>query len=709
MPQTRLPGDLKVLLVEDDGAVRRILRSGLRNLGFDRVTEATGAVEGLKLAKEQPFDVVLSDMDMQPLSGIDLAHTLRNPKEARDPKVPIVLVGGAAEDTREAHQAGADAFHAKPVSPQALAETIQRALSNRDISLDLRSEQQRRADTIPAVTRTRPKPSADNRPPPPQVLASVRLAVADRSAELRRDVVGRLKALGFKRIVETAKLGELEQMVRHNAVDLVICEDSFDDGSAGDLVRRLRHHEVGQNPFLVVIMVLARPSQEAVRQAIDSGADDLLLKPLDVKKLIGRIALLTRTRKDFVVTTDYVGPDRRAKERPGTERVPKIPVPNPLQPDSGGPLKGGMQAEIDRVAKIINEQKLERHAFQLDWLVRRLIRAEQEQLTASDVTGHVERLAYVAEDTARRVRGSRYAHAGQLREHRLHALAQLRFDGPREGDRVILAPAEEQALVLGQPKVVDHELAVGAGNVLGQHLRRTISQWLRCGDEGIERHGPGRHPPVQVRKVAVPSQQNMIGRDPARARAHLDRAAILDMQHLRAFVDHRAGLFGAPRQPQGIAQWVDVARAAVDHAATVARRFHDALERLCAQRLDRVVAMDPGQVLGLVVKRGGLGHGIGAMGHAGLEGRVGGMRVRQVTQQLFCLFGHAPEGLGRPLANPRVQPAHVLVEPGPDLPAVAPRGAPARRTRHRWQPPKRGSCPAIPASSWARPSPGWRW
>ena len=110
----------------------------------------------------------------------------------------------------------------------------------------------------------------------------------------------------------------IREVVDNNAIDLIIAANEFPDGSFSDLTHRIRHHEIGDDPYLVVITLMTNPNSESIREVIGSGTDDLLTKPISPAQLIERVENLTRERKRFVVTTDYVGPHRRQKSGPGS-------------------------------------------------------------------------------------------------------------------------------------------------------------------------------------------------------------------------------------------------------------------------------------------------------------------------------------------------------------------------------------------------------
>ena len=78
-----------------------------------------------------------------------------------------------------------------------------------------------------------------------------------------------------------------------------------------DIVRRVRHRAVGNDPFMVILLTTWDLNADAVRAVLNSGADDLLARPYTIGQLQQRLTAAVSGRKPFVVTADYVGPSRR--------------------------------------------------------------------------------------------------------------------------------------------------------------------------------------------------------------------------------------------------------------------------------------------------------------------------------------------------------------------------------------------------------------
>ncbi len=191
----------------------------------------------------------------------------------------------------------------------------------------------------------------------------IKVVVGDPNRGVRDGIRGGLYGQGFRYIMITDRMSVVEIAVATNEVDLLICDVELPDGDLYDLTYRIRHHELGDNPFIVVTALITAPTLQMVKRVFDSGCDDLVPKPISTGLLFERVVNLTRNRKRFVVTSDYIGPNRRARPRPGTQQILLIEVPNPLNAKATGDVNvDDLQRDIERVAEVLNQQKMERHA-----------------------------------------------------------------------------------------------------------------------------------------------------------------------------------------------------------------------------------------------------------------------------------------------------------------------------------------------------------
>ncbi len=113
----------RVLLVDDQPELRRLLRRSLNKAGHEVIEAANGHV-AVELAQQLRFDVVISDVGMPDMSGVELLEALRE----LDPDLPVVLTSGWPEASVAL---GAFAYLEKPVSFEMVCATAERAIQLR--------------------------------------------------------------------------------------------------------------------------------------------------------------------------------------------------------------------------------------------------------------------------------------------------------------------------------------------------------------------------------------------------------------------------------------------------------------------------------------------------------------------------------------------------------------------------------------------------
>ncbi|HEB79397.1 MAG TPA: response regulator, partial [Rhodospirillales bacterium] len=247
---------------------------------------------------------------------------------------------------------------------------------------------------------------------------NTRLTLGLMDDEVRSAVRPSMDAAGFEPITEVKSIAPIAKAANENSVDLLICDVNLEDGRVCGLIRKIRHHEIGGNPFIEIIVVIDAPTPKTIKEIIDSGVDDLVITPISGAQLLLRIHSLSLRKRKYVVTVDYIGPDRRKKDRPdtpGEQKIPLIDVPNILMSKAlGGDEAGNLSRNIENAMKIITEQKIERGAYQIEWLAERIAASVETGENLEDAARRMTRLSLVTEDIQKRMTDSRYDHAKEF-------------------------------------------------------------------------------------------------------------------------------------------------------------------------------------------------------------------------------------------------------------------------------------------------------
>jgi two-component system, chemotaxis family, chemotaxis protein CheY len=114
----------RILLADDSGTMRTIIRRSLEAIGITDIVEACDGNQATSHFKPGAFDLVLTDWNMPGKSGVEVARSIR----AVDGKVPIVMITTEAEKNRvlEAIQAGVSDYLVKPFTTERLKEKLER-------------------------------------------------------------------------------------------------------------------------------------------------------------------------------------------------------------------------------------------------------------------------------------------------------------------------------------------------------------------------------------------------------------------------------------------------------------------------------------------------------------------------------------------------------------------------------------------------------
>ena len=121
-------GGARVLLIEDDDDNRELMGEVLQDAGYEVVLVASGA-EGLRTLAEQSIDVIVTDLGMPGMGGLEVAQAA---KEIA-PSVPVVVITGFTdrEDIKRARGREIDAVLVKPVDPDALTSVVDQMVKRR--------------------------------------------------------------------------------------------------------------------------------------------------------------------------------------------------------------------------------------------------------------------------------------------------------------------------------------------------------------------------------------------------------------------------------------------------------------------------------------------------------------------------------------------------------------------------------------------------
>lgn len=118
--------EVRALIVDDSSVMRKIVERALRQAGLESlvVFEAGNGNEGLDVLKARAVDLILSDINMPAMDGLEFLRQIRMQKLA--PEVPVVMITteSSEEHVRQAIEAGAQGYIRKPFTAEQVKERV---------------------------------------------------------------------------------------------------------------------------------------------------------------------------------------------------------------------------------------------------------------------------------------------------------------------------------------------------------------------------------------------------------------------------------------------------------------------------------------------------------------------------------------------------------------------------------------------------------
>lgn len=264
----------QILMIDDDPAFCRMVSDMLADT-VCRVTATTDFREGLRQAMTHPPDLILLDIHMPEVSGLDLIRQLRNMQSTRH--VPVMMVTGddRIASVQAAREYQAVGYILKPFKPLFLLEKISALLGMELVSglqqARLASEENLNKEPIRIKTRT--------------------LLVIDDEPAIYQLVEDLLEETLVK-VLKAADAREGLRLAMTSPVDAILLDVNMPDLSGLEVAEQLRHMRTTRN--LPVILMSGTPAETLAPQLIEAGIDEFLAKPFTPVELF---SLLQRVLK----------------------------------------------------------------------------------------------------------------------------------------------------------------------------------------------------------------------------------------------------------------------------------------------------------------------------------------------------------------------------------------------------------------------------
>ncbi len=125
---------LRILIVEDSLSMRSFVKSALEPLGDSgdvEVVEAASGFDALRLLPRGPYDLVITDINMPDINGLELVQFIRKSERHRETPILLISTQSSERDRERGLSLGADAYLTKPFAPEALRREAARFLGQK--------------------------------------------------------------------------------------------------------------------------------------------------------------------------------------------------------------------------------------------------------------------------------------------------------------------------------------------------------------------------------------------------------------------------------------------------------------------------------------------------------------------------------------------------------------------------------------------------
>ena len=122
--------NMPILIVDDYKTMLRIIRNLLKQLGFDNVDEATDGSSALQKLRDKDFGLVISDWNMEPMSGLQLLKEVRADMKLKELPFIMITAESKSENVIAAKEAGVSNYIVKPFNAATLKGKLTTVLGN---------------------------------------------------------------------------------------------------------------------------------------------------------------------------------------------------------------------------------------------------------------------------------------------------------------------------------------------------------------------------------------------------------------------------------------------------------------------------------------------------------------------------------------------------------------------------------------------------
>ena len=267
----------KILVTDDNATARDLICRQLESLQMETTSAASGK-EALEILTQVSFDVVVTDLTMPEMNGLELAQCVRS----KYPQLPVILLNHVNDEQFREQEGILGAVISKPVKPRLLLDAIANQLRKKDTT------QENKQHKVHKLSSDFSK------------LYPLNILIAEDNPVNQKWTTKILSKLGYQ--TELANNGkEVLEVVSTSTYDLILMDVQMPEMDGMEATRMIRLCLDAQP---VIIAMTANVMQGDRQDCIQSGMDDYISKPVELNELMGLLekwALLINEKKQLTV------------------------------------------------------------------------------------------------------------------------------------------------------------------------------------------------------------------------------------------------------------------------------------------------------------------------------------------------------------------------------------------------------------------------
>jgi two-component system cell cycle response regulator len=292
-----------ILIVEDDPLNMKLFHSILSMEGFELI-QAYEAEQGMKLAKTNRPDLILMDIQLPGMNGLEATRIIKNDPQLQHTPVVALTAHAMEGDDQKAYEAGCNGYITKPIDVRTFADTVRSKLG---------SNQQELSTIIPDLPSTEYKEIRGHDRYRKSIL------IVDDEPLNRKLLSGMLESENYH--LMTSEDGESALDIINQQLPDIILLDIMMPGMDGyEVTRKLK--SCPDTCSIPIILITALSAYDDKIKGLEAGADEFLNKPVQAEELITRVQSLLRMKEYHERLTSKVVTEKNFTHQPQSDTPP---------------------------------------------------------------------------------------------------------------------------------------------------------------------------------------------------------------------------------------------------------------------------------------------------------------------------------------------------------------------------------------------------